>query len=75
MSRREKLEAAAASYEALIEVLGRAQAHCRITAARLRDEDVPRGCAHALAARGELCRVMAELDALAVQHAAHATVD
>ncbi len=63
------LEAAARLYEDAAAELESAVAHCRVAAQHFRDELVPRGTAHAWAARGHLLNAEALLDAQAREHA------
>ena len=60
----ERLDAVAAEATKLAE-------HARVAAIHFRNKEVPRGAAHALAARGHLLAIRAELDALTREHAAH----
>lgn len=65
-------EPAAAECERLAGQLERAARHLRVTAGHFRDGDVPRACAHVLAAEGELVTVRRGLDGLAERHAGRA---
>ena len=69
----EKLEAAAARFDALSLELEKARAHCAVAAAHFRAQEVPRGCAHAIAIRGHLLAASELLDAFAKAHSAQAT--
>ena len=62
----------AASLERLADELDLAARHARAAASHFRDREVPRGCAHVLAAEGHLCVVRTALDGIAVTHARHA---
>jgi len=68
--RRARLEEAASLYDRASEELERAAAHCRVAAQHVRDGEIPRGAAHAWAARGHLLNVEQNLDAQARTHAA-----
>lgn len=65
----EALDAAARLYEQAASELEQALAHCRVAAQHFRDELVPRGAAHAWAARGHLLNAEALLDEQAREHA------
>ena len=52
----------AAQFKAAAEKLERAAAHCRIAAKHYLDRDVPRGCAHAFAALGDIASIPARCD-------------
>jgi hypothetical protein len=62
-------EATARLYEDAAAELQRAVEHCRVAAQHFRDEVVPRGTAHAWAARGHLLNAEALLDEQAREHA------
>jgi hypothetical protein len=64
------LEATARLYEEAAEELEQALAHCRVAAQHFRSHEVPRGTAHAWAARGHLLDAQARLDEQAREHAA-----
>jgi hypothetical protein len=64
-----RLEAAAQLYDDAAVELERAVAHCRTAAGHFRDGEIPRGAAHALAARGHLLTAEARLDDQARAHA------
>ncbi len=66
---------AAAAYELAAEKLDRAAAHCRIAALHYGNGEVPRGCAHAFAALGDLRQGEELIDANAVLHAGKASID
>jgi hypothetical protein len=63
------LEATARLYDEAAEELEQALEHCRVAAQHFRDELVPRGAAHAWAARGHLLNAEALLDEQAREHA------
>jgi hypothetical protein len=63
-------EEAARLYEEAAEELRLALEHCRVAAQHYRDELIPRGAAHAWAARGHLLSAEALLDEQARTHAA-----
>jgi hypothetical protein len=65
----ERLEATAQLYEDTAAELERAVAHCRVAAEHFRSGEVPRGAAHAWAARGHLVEAEARLDEQAREHA------
>jgi hypothetical protein len=64
------LESTARLYEQAAAELEQALAHCRVAAEHFRNEEVPRGAAHAWAARGHLLEAQARLDEQAREHAA-----
>lgn len=57
------------------EKLERAAAHCRIAAKHYTDRDIPRGCAHAFAALGDIALAQEDLDENAKLHAGKARID
>jgi hypothetical protein len=65
----EALEATARLYDEAAGQLERAARHCEISAKHFRDGEVPRGTAHAWAARGHLLEAEALLDEQAREHA------
>jgi hypothetical protein len=65
----------AAQFKAAAEKLERAAAHCRIAAKHYLDRDVPRGCAHAFVALGDLASARDAIDANARLHADKARID
>lgn len=69
MGASERLEAAARLYDEAAAELQQSAEHCRVAAQHLRDGVVPRGAAHAWAARGHLLNAEALLDAQAREHA------
>jgi hypothetical protein len=68
------LDATARLYDEAANELGRALRHCRVAAQHFRDELVPRGAAHAWAARGHVLRAEQLLDAQAREHAAKSSL-
>jgi hypothetical protein len=65
----EGLEEAARLYDAAAEELEQAAKHCRTAARHFRDEEVPRGAAHAWAAYGHIRAAEDSLDEQARAHA------
>jgi hypothetical protein len=65
----EATDAAARAYADAADELQRAAEHCRVAAQHYRDELIPRGAAHAWAARGHLLNAQALLDGQARVHA------
>jgi hypothetical protein len=65
----------AAAFRLAAEKLERAAAHCRIAAQHYTERNVPRGCAHAFAALGDMSQASAAIDASAVLHAGKARID
>ena len=63
-------ETTAQQYEAVAAELEAAAKHLRITAKHFREREVPRGCAHAWAATGQLQHAQTALATLALEHAA-----
>ena len=63
------LDAVAARYEEIAAELERAAEHARTAAGHFRDENVPRGAAHAWSVHGHLREADAKLDAQAREHA------
>jgi hypothetical protein len=72
--RAHRRDLAARSYESVADRLELTARHLRRTAEHFRAGDVPRACAHALAARGDLVAAERSLDELAIEHASHASV-
>ena len=66
---REGLEEAASLYDAAAAELEQAARHCRTAARHFRDEQVPRGAAHAWAAYGHIRAAEDSLDEQARAHA------
>ena len=73
-SREERLAAAAELYERAAGELDLAAAHARRAAEHFRSGEVPRGAAHAWAARGYLLEAEEQLDAQAREHARRSNV-
>lgn len=67
-------EAVAQQYEAAAAELERAAAHLRWTAAHFRNAEVPRACAHTVAALGHMSKVQKQLNDLAELHATKAQI-
>jgi hypothetical protein len=65
----EGLEEAARLYDAAAEELEQAAKHCRTAARHFRDQEVPRGAAHAWAAHGYIRAAEDSLDEQARAHA------
>jgi hypothetical protein len=63
------LEATARLYDAAASELEQAMAHCRTAARHFRSSEIPRGAAHAWAARGHVLAAGEALDAQAREHA------
>ncbi len=68
----ERLEAAARLYDDAAAQLELATRHCRTAARHFRDGEVPRGAAHAWAARGHLLMAEERLDVQARTHSTRA---
>lgn len=68
----ERLEAAARLYDEAAVELELATRHCRTAAQHLREGEVPRGAAHAWAARGHLLTAEERLDEQARIHSTRA---
>ena len=69
MSREARLAEAAHLYERAAADLELAAAHCRRAAEHFREREVPRGAAHAWAARGYVLTATDALDTQAREHA------
>ncbi len=65
----ERLDAVAGLYDEVAAELEQAAAHASVAAQHFRDENVPRGAAHAGAARGHILEAQARLDDQAREHA------
>ena len=65
----EALEATAKLYDEAAHELDQAARHCKVAAQHFRDNLVPRGAAHAWAARGHMLQAEALLDEQAREHA------
>ena len=70
----EALEHAARLYDEVAKELELALGHSRVAAQHFRDKLVPRGTAHAWAARGHLLLAEALLDEQARDHASHSSL-
>lgn len=70
----ERLEAAAKLYEEAAKELDLAARHCEVAAQHFRDNVVPRGAAHAWAARGHLLEAERRLDEQAREHSSRSCV-
>ncbi len=62
-------EQAADRYDAAANELERAVAHLRTSARHYREQEIPRGCAHAWAAHGHIVTARQQMDDNAVIHA------
>ncbi len=69
MTREQRLAEAAELFERAADELERATAHCRRAAEHFRGGEVPRGAAHAWAARGHVLEARERLDEQAREHA------
>ena len=67
----ERLDKVAELYDEIATELDQASAHARTAARHFRDEDVPRGAAHAWSVRGHLLEAEDRLDDQAREHASH----
>jgi hypothetical protein len=67
----ERLDAVARAYDEIAAELEQALAHVRVAAEHYRNELVPRGAAHALAAHGHLLNARERLNVQARDHAAN----
>jgi hypothetical protein len=65
----EALEATAKLYDEAAPELDQAAKHCEVAAQHFRDNLVPRGTAHAWAARGHMLEAEERLDEQASEHA------
>ena len=65
----ERLDAVAELYDEVAAELERGVAHARTAARHFREENVPRGSAHAWAVHGHLREAQARLDEQAPEHA------
>ena len=68
------LEEAARLYDEAAKELALAAQHCEVAAGHFRGEEVPRGTAHAWAARGHLLEALNRMDEQAREHARRASV-
>ncbi len=64
-------EETARQYEQVAAELEQAARHMKTTARHLREREVPRGCAHAFAGYGHLCKAQELVQELAIRHSAH----
>ncbi len=71
----ERREAAAKLYDEAAKQLDLAARHCEVAAQHFRDNLVPRGAAHAWAARGHLLEAEKRLDEQAREHSARSSVE
>jgi len=71
----ERREAAAKLYDEAAKQLDLAARHCEVAAQHFRDNLVPRGAAHAWAARGHLLAAEKRLDEQAREHSARSSVE
>jgi hypothetical protein len=67
-------DAVAEQFKVAAQMLERAAAHCRIAAKHYTDRDVPRGCAHAFAALGDMALAHESIDRNARLHASKAQI-
>jgi hypothetical protein len=65
----EPLDNVATLYDEVAAELEQAAAHASVAAQHFRDENVPRGAAHAWAARGHILEAQVRLDEQAREHA------
>ena len=65
----ERLDKTATLYDEVAAELEQAAAHASVAAQHFRDENVPRGTAHAWAARGHILEAQSRLDEQAREHA------
>jgi hypothetical protein len=65
----------AEQFKVAAEKLECAAAHCRIAAKHYMDRDVPRGCAHAFAALGDIALAHDAIDTNARLHASKARIE
>ncbi|MGI8886214.1 MAG: hypothetical protein ACR2G9_04790 [Gaiellaceae bacterium] len=70
----ERLETAAKLYDEAAKELDRAARHCEVAAQHFRDNLVPRGAAHAWAARGHLLEAETRLGEQAREHSKRSSV-
>jgi len=71
----DRLREVAERWDAVGAVLRRAVAHAETTARHFRAAEVPRGCAHAFAAEGELRAAWREIGELSELHAKRSRAD
>ncbi len=65
----------AEAFRLAAEKLDRAAAHCRIAALHYSNREIPRGCAHAFAALGDMRLAENAIDDNAMLHAGKAMID
>jgi len=70
----ERLEATARLYDEAAKELDLAARHCKVAAQHFRSSEVPRGTAHAWAARGHLLEAETRLDEQAREHSRRSSV-
>jgi hypothetical protein len=70
----ERLEAAARLYDEAAKELDQAARDCEVAAQHFRNNDVPRGTAHAWAARGHVLEAETRLDEQAREHSRRSSV-
>jgi len=70
----ERLEAAAQLYDEAAKELDLAARHCEVAAEHFRNNEVPRGTAHAWAARGHMLEAETRLDEQAREHSRRSSV-
>ena len=66
--KQQRLDAAAKLYDSAADELEEAAKHARVAAQHFRDGEVPRGAAHAWAARGHVLAAESALDEQALEH-------
>jgi len=71
----ERLEATALLYDEAAKELDLAARHCEVVAQHFRDNIVPRGTAHAWAARGHLLEAEKRLDEQAREHSSRSSIE
>ena len=71
----ERREAAAKLYDEAAKQLDLAARHCEVAAQHFRDNLVPRGAAHAWAARGHLLEAEERLDEQAREHSSRSSIE
>ena len=70
----DRLEAAARLYDETVAELELALGHCRVAGDHFRSNEIPRGAAHAWAARGHLLNAQALLDEQSREHARYSSL-
>lgn len=71
----EPLQSTARLYDEAAAELEQALGHCRVAAQHFRNSEIPRGTAHAWAARGHLLNAATLLDEQAREHAGRSTLE